>query len=177
MLHGKRIFLRAIEERDVPDRVRWFNDPDVRAELHIQYPFSEVATREWLHRVAVDERRKDFMICVVEGARPIGFTGIVDINSRNAKAEMYVVIGEKEYWGQGHGKEVGRLILEYAFVELRLNRVYAFTTNERLVRLNKSLGYRVEGVLRDDIFSNGQFHDRTLMGITARDYQSSKSQL
>jgi RimJ/RimL family protein N-acetyltransferase len=172
MLIGERIYLRAIEERDVADRVRSFNDPDVRAELHLVYPFSEVATREWLRRVAVDERRKDFVACLLENDQTIGFLGIVDIDWRHAKAGSYIVIGEKQYWGQGYGKEAQGLLIEYGFRELRLNRMYAWTTNERIVRLKKSLGYRVEGLLREDIYSGGQFHDRTFLGITAGDYLS-----
>jgi RimJ/RimL family protein N-acetyltransferase len=171
MLTGKRVYLRAIEESDVPDRVRAFNDPDVRAELHIAYPFSEVATREWLRRVALDERRKDFVICLRDGDHTIGFIGIVDIEWRHAKAGSYIVIGDKKFWGRGYGKESQSLLIQYGFRELRLNRMYAWTTNERIVRLKTSLGYRVEGLLRDDIFSNGCFHDRTFLGITLRDYE------
>jgi RimJ/RimL family protein N-acetyltransferase len=171
MLQGERIHLRAIEDRDVPERVRAFNDPDVRADLHIAYPFSEVATREWLRRAAVDERRKDFTICLRDGDQTIGFMGIVDIDWRHAKAGSYIVIGNKKYWGKGYGKEAQRLLIEYGFRELRLNRMYAWTTNERIVRLKMSLGYQVEGVMREDIFSNGRFHDRTFLGITVRDYE------
>jgi RimJ/RimL family protein N-acetyltransferase len=172
MLYGERIYLRAIEERDVPIRAASFNDPEVRAELHVLYPFSEVATREWLRRVAADEHRKDFAICLLQDDRTIGFTGLVDINWRHAKAENYLVIGDKATWGKGLGKEATRLVLEYGFRELRLNRVYAYTTNERFARLAKSLGYGVEGVLRGDIYSSGKFHDRTMLAITAADYQA-----
>lgn len=174
MIYGQRIYLRAIEERDVPDRVRWFNAPDVREELHLVYPFSEVATRDWLRRVSVDERRKDFAVCSIEEDKTIGFAGIVDIEWRHAKAGTYIVIGDKALWGRGYGTEAQRLVVDYGFTELRLNRLYAWTTNERIVRLKKSLGYRVEGVLRDDIFSKGQFHDRTFMAILAADFEASK---
>jgi RimJ/RimL family protein N-acetyltransferase len=164
-----------MEERDVADRVRWFNDPAVRETLGIDYPpLSEIGTRQWLQRSALNNNRKDFVICLHEGNRSIGCTGLRAIDWRHSRAETYLAIGEKGLWGQGYGKESQYLLLHYSFNTLGLNRLYSFSlaSNERMIRVNQSLGFQIEGTLRDDVFDNGEFRDRTLMAITAATYRN-----
>lgn len=170
MLSDERIYLRAMEERDVADRVRWFNDPIVGAMLFIEdAPLSEVGTWQWLQRAALDKNRKDFMICVYADHRAIGCIGLRAIDWRHSKAETYLAIGEKDFWGQGYGKAAQLLLLRYSFSHLGLNRVYSYSLagNERMIRVNQSLGFQLEGTFRDDVFDHGAFRDRVLTGITA----------
>jgi len=174
MLVGERVYLRPMEERDVADRVRWFNDPRICLTLGMDFPpVSEVGTRQWLQRAALNNRRKDFIICLRADNRPIGSIGLRDINWRHSKAETYLAVGEREAWGKGYGKEAQRLLLEYSFVQLGLNRLYLYTLveNERMVRLNQGLGFAVEGTLRSDVFDHSEYRDRVVMGITAAVYK------
>lgn len=172
MLRGKRVHLRLMEERDIPLKVKWFSDPDVLRTLNVDFPISEVGTRHWLHNVSRDETRRDFVICLNESERPIGYAGLVNIDLRHGKAETYLGIGEKEYWGQGLGTEAKELQLEYAFEHLRLNRVYSltWTENQAMIAINKKFGYKIEGVLRQDSYAQGMFRDKVIMGLLRDEY-------
>lgn len=172
MLFGERLYLRLMEEKDVPYKVKWINDPEVRKTLNFSYPVSEIATKQWLNKVALDSSRKDFIVCLKENDTPIGYAGLLNIDVKNSKAESYMGIGEKNCWGKGYAKETRILLLDYAFKELGLNKVYSYVwiENEKMINLNKSVGFKIEGKLEQDIFSHGEYRDRIIMGILREKY-------
>src|SRR5699024_10331414 len=124
MLANNRIYLRLMEESDVPFKVKWINDPEVRSTLNFEYPLSEIGTKKWLNAVSGDSSRKDFFVCDVVNNQPIGYGGLINIDYKNSKAESYMGIGEKSYHGKGIGYEIRKTILDYAFGELNLSKVY-----------------------------------------------------
>ncbi|QQK80442.1 GNAT family N-acetyltransferase [Salicibibacter cibi] len=172
MLEGNKTYLRLMEEQDVPYKVKWVNDPEVRKTLNIEVPISEVGTKKWLLNVSLDNTRKDFIICDLNNNVPIGFGGFINIDLRYSKAEAYLVIGGKEYRGQGIGFEVKKLLTVYGFKELGINRIYSYmwAGNDKMIRLNEKLGYTVEGRLREDVFTNGEFRDRVMMSMLKKEY-------
>ena len=174
MILGERVYLRLMEEEDIPYKVKWINDPEVRRTLNFDYPISKIGTKQWLNRVSSDSTRKDFMVCLKENDLPIGYCGLLNIDIRNSKAESYMGIGNKNYWGKGYGKEIRKLLLDYAFQELGLNRIYSYvwSKNEKMINLNKKVGFKIEGLLRADIFSHGEYRDRYIMSILKEDYLS-----
>lgn len=175
MLKGKRIYLRLMEEKDIPFKVKWINDTEVRRTLNFDYPVSEIATKQWLNKVALNPTRRDFIVCLLENDIPIGFGGLLNIDIKNSKAESYMAIGDKEQWGKGYAKEIRKVILDYAFNELALNKVYSYvwSKNEKMISVNKRVGFEIEGTLKQDIFSHGEFRDRVIMGIFKSDYKNS----
>ncbi|NQS76238.1 MAG: GNAT family N-acetyltransferase [Peptococcaceae bacterium] len=177
MLTGVHVYLRLMEEKDVMCKVKWINDPEVRKTLNFIYPISEIATKQWLNRVASDTSRKDFIVCLKENDKQIGYAGLLNIDIRNSKAESYMGIGEKDYWGKGYAKEIRKILLEYVFLELALNKVYSYvwTKNEKVINLNKAFGFKIEGNLKQDVFSHGEYRDRLLMSLFKSDYLSNRS--
>ncbi len=162
-----------MEESDVQHKVDWFNDEEVRKTLNVEFPISVVGTKKWLHNVTTNSLRKDFIICSSEDDEPIGYCGLVNIDLKNSKAESYLGIGNKKYWGQGHASEARRLILDYAFNELSLNKVYSFVwaENETMQHINKKVGFIIEGRLRDDVYYQGEYREKVLMGILRSEYR------
>src|SRR5699024_5967534 len=113
MLTSDRLYLRLMEEDDIPYKVKWINDSKVNTTLNFSYPISEIGTRHWLNKVATDGTRRDFIVCLKENDRPIGYGGLLGIDIKNSKAESYMGIGETDCWGKGYAKEIRAMILEY----------------------------------------------------------------
>lgn len=70
--------------------------------------------------------------------------GYVDLaNMTETSAEFGIAIGDSNCWGQGVGTAAGRALLEYAFENLRLERVDAVVseTNARSLSLLTRLGF------------------------------------
>ncbi len=63
MILGERVYLRLMEEEDIPYKVNWINDSEVRKTLNFDYPVSKIGTKQWLNRVSSDNTRKDFIVC------------------------------------------------------------------------------------------------------------------
>lgn len=173
MLIDKNTYIRLMEESDVSYKVSWFNDKEVRKTLNVEFPISELGTKEWLKNATKNNTRKDYIICDRNSKKPIGYCGLVNIDLKNSKAESYLGLGDKCSWGRGHASEARRLLLDYAFQELYLNKVYSFVwaENETMKHINEKVGFKVEGQLRDDVFYKGEFRDKLFMGVLRSEYK------
>ncbi len=168
MLESERIYLRPMELNDVSLKVKWINDEEVRKTLIIaDFPISVVSTEQWLRKVSLDSSRKDFIIFLKSDNAAIGFAGLKRIDYRSFKAESYMGIGEKEYWGKGYGFEIKKAILNYSFNHLRLNKVYSHHLSDNLpmININLKLGGRLEGTLREDVLVDGKLKDRVVISV------------
>ncbi|WP_338131255.1 GNAT family N-acetyltransferase [Cohnella rhizosphaerae] len=116
------------------------------------------------------EQRPDtrgFVIAEVDTELYIGQIGLDAIDWKNRCGRIGIVIGKLERCGQGLGTEAMRLLCEYAFKELNLNRleleVYDF--NERAYRSYLKCGFVEEGRLRQKLYRNGRYADVIQMGL------------
>jgi RimJ/RimL family protein N-acetyltransferase len=74
--------------------------------------------------------------------------------------------------GRGIAKQASKLILEYGFISIGLNRIYLFTETENIgaQKLFERVGFVKEGCLKQDLVSHGKFVDRYAYGICKEDY-------
>jgi diamine N-acetyltransferase len=75
---------------------------------------------------------------------------------------------------RGVGRQMLAGILDYVFRELKAHRLWldVFQTNTRAQHVYESLGFRHEGILREAIFRDGEFHTQLLMSILNREYEA-----
>ena len=111
-------------------------------------------------------REKVFAVETSEG-RLIGSIGLRDINWIERKAELGIMIGEKSCWDLGFGTAAVRELLRIGFGKMNLHRIYprVYQNNLRAIHVYRKCGFQQEGVLRDDHFSQGQYHHTLVMGI------------
>jgi RimJ/RimL family protein N-acetyltransferase len=170
-LIGKRIRLRAIERSDIPTFVLWFNDPEVRKNLLVYMPMSQAQEERWFEAQLEDQDRHILGIETLDGAL-IGNIGLENINWRDNKAELGIVIGEKEYWNNGYGSEAIIILLDFVFRQMNLRRVFlrVFEDNKRAMRCYEKCGFKVEGRLREAHFADGKYNDELVMGILRHEF-------
>lgn len=165
-----KISIRKFKNTDIPNKVKWINDPLNNKFLHYDLPLEIIKTEIWFEK---NKDRKDRYDAVIEvDGIPVGLIGLLNIDVKNKKAEYYITLGEREYLGKGIAKNASFLILEYAFAELGLNRVYLYTEVDNIpaVKLYERVGFICEGVLKNDLFSKGRCIDRYVFAITKRDF-------
>jgi len=82
------------------------------------------------------------------------------------------MIGEESAQGKGYGSAIAELLLHYAFMVLKLNKVTAgaLTDNMTSIKSNEKVGLEIEGKLKQQIFKNGKYRDVVRMGITKARY-------
>jgi len=97
-----QVRLRPVTEGDLPEYVRWLNDPEVTAFTLRKFPGLTIeAEREWFARkTAPDCRDRPFAI-EVDG-RLIGQCEL-HVEESGQTAFYGIVIGDKTAWSQGYG--------------------------------------------------------------------------
>ena len=175
MIPGDKVILRPIERDDLPRYVRWFGDPEVRRHLLVYLPFSLAQEERWYEGM-IDrlERGNDVLLAIetIEGVH-IGNVGLHDIDWKSRSAELGIIIGEKDYWGQGYGTDAIRTLLRLSFEEMNLHRVYlrVDADNMRGIHCYKKCGFQKDGTLRDAVFREGQYIDQWLMSILRTEFK------
>lgn len=167
ILVGERIKLVALEKAHLPYRVDFINDPDVQSTLNFDYPTSLSKTEAWFSKICLSPSRAELTIIDLQSDSVIGFAGYIDISYKASKAEHYIFIGDKNYWSKGYGSEAYKLLTNYGFKQLGLNRIFGYQLEDN-VKAEKcvlGLGWTIEGLLRDDIFSHGKIKSRKVISI------------
>jgi UDP-4-amino-4,6-dideoxy-N-acetyl-beta-L-altrosamine N-acetyltransferase len=167
MINGKRVRLRPMTIGDAPDVVRWRNDPFVSEHLFGDGPPTLDSHVQWFEQMQARGDRQEFIIVERATGRAIGTIGLSAIDRGHRRAEYGILIGEAEARGQGYAREASQLLLEYAFNELQLHRVYllVFADHMSALGLYVHLGFQIEGTLRGHVFKRGVFRDVIEMAI------------
>ena len=122
---------------------------------------------EWIEAQRHDRTRLVRAIAAKEDDRCIGQVGLYHVDARIGSAELGIFIGDKNWQGQGLGKLATTEVLRFAFEELHLHKVWlvVLETNKRAVQIYRQLGFRQDGVLRDEQFRHGQYVNAILMSM------------
>lgn len=173
-LYGKRIMLREYRRDDFSAMRRWVNDPEVTNLLSdvFLYAHSEPATTAFLEgAMAGGSDHKGFVIADLQTESYIGQIDLFRLDWKNRSAELGLVIGVKELFGQGYGTEAIRLMQSFVFYRMNLRRLYlqVHDYNTRAYQCYLKCGFREEGRLREAHYYNGRYHDIILMSVLRND--------
>ena len=159
-------------ETDAETVARWSRDTEYHrlADNDPAYPLAGRQAKEWLERNSPS--KFDFMIRTLKDDRLIGGIGLWVESWANGEAWTGIGIGDRGYWGNGYGTEALRLLLQFAFDELNLQRVSlgVFAYNPRAIRSYEKAGFRREGLVRGDCRRDGQRWDTVYMGILREEW-------
>lgn len=167
MFKGQKVLLRAVKREDMLRQWESENDPELYF-LDGGRPRPTSLEAMYAHFDGEVGRRDDSVSFAIEAdGSYIGHCGLHSIDPTARLCELSVEIGDHAYWGRGYGREAVRLLLDYAFQHMNMERVWLNThsENERAIRCYKACGFVEEGRLRRHIWINGRYVDRVIMGI------------
>ena len=171
IIQGERVFLRPFERTDAELYRRWRADapPMVLAGWPDPAPMSLAQVEARIERLAKEQGEEfmTFLICLLEGERPIGEVLFGHIDRRNGSAEVGIFIGEPDEWGKGYGTDAVNALVDFGFRELRLERIWleVWTENARARRAYEKAGFVYEATLRNDRYEGGRFTSGDVMSI------------
>ena len=106
-------------------------------------------------------------IITLGDGRPVGAMAYLDHSMDQNRAELRKLIGELDARGMGLAEEATRLWIRYGVNVLKLEKIYVSTLQTQIsnIKLNESIGFRVEGLLRNEVLIDGTRHDVLRMGL------------
>jgi RimJ/RimL family protein N-acetyltransferase len=178
-MRGSIVYLRPLERTDLTETyLGWLNDAEVTRYMETgTFPATMHDLEKFYQGVAGSTTQVIFAVADRKSHRHIGNAKLGPINWVHRHAMFGIMIGDKKFWGQGIGQEATRLMVEYAFRRLNLNRVTlgVFAEHESAVRCYENVGFRVEGRFRQDLFRDGEYKDRLWMGLLRSEYKTLKA--
>lgn len=174
MLHneGSAIRLRLARESDLDAYYSSLNDPESMrlTGTHSEFTREEIAA--WIRKIKIpSEDRTDFLIVLHDTDEFLGEVVLNEMDPINRSANIRIVIGTQHH-GKGYGTEAMRLMLNYGFKTLKLHRIHlgVYVFNPRAVHVYEKIGFQREGMQRDVLYWEGEFHDMIMMSILEEEF-------
>jgi ribosomal-protein-alanine N-acetyltransferase len=173
-LIGEKVYLRPVERADAPLFIQWLNNPDVQLTTLRARPLNLQDEEEYVDRMRVSLTDVALLIVAQADDRPVGGTGLLQIDWRSRHACFGITIGDAADWGKGYGTEATRLIVDHAFATMNLNRVWlqVIEYNERGLRIYEKIGFKKEGLLRQEHYRKGRYWNTWLMAMLREDWDA-----
>ena len=176
-LTTERLVLRPFVLADAPAVQRLAGDREIAANtLLIPHPYPEGAAEEWIK--GHDEQSPNLIFAITmrgvalsSAGEAMGAIGL-HIEQKHRRAEIGYWLGVP-YWGHGYVTEAARAVVDYAFSDIGVNRVFAchFTRNPASGRVLVKLGMQHEGTMRQHIVKWDEPIDIDYYGIVRDDWE------
>lgn len=179
VLRTERLVLRPFGAEDAPRVQVLVDDPDIaRNTLTIPHPYPAGMAATWIsgHAGAWEEGRAGvWAVCLADGGALVGAAGL-HLERAHRRAEIGYWVA-REHWGRGIATEAVRALVDHAFDELELERLFAhhFPWNPASGRVMEKAGMRREGVLRGHVWKDGRPEDNVLYGLARADREDAGS--
>jgi len=177
MIAGELVGLRAIEKDDLRQLRDWRNIASFRKNFREHKELNMLNQENWYNRMAVSNNDYMFIIERLSDKEPIGTCGLLYVNWINRSADFSFYIGYNELYvdKEGWAEEACRLLIDYGFRNLNLNKIwmelYEFDTR-KLSLFTEKFGFQKDGMLRDNCFEDGRYYNSYIISLLRSDYNA-----
>ncbi|MEC3981561.1 GNAT family N-acetyltransferase [Amycolatopsis sp. H20-H5] len=167
-LRGDSILLTQLDGTYAAQCLARLNDPETRRLTGTHDEFDLEQVRAWHRGLAGRDDRADWVILHAETGEFLGDVSfnVVDVANRSAQFRIALAAAAP---GRGYGTSATRLVLDYGFDVVGLHRVglEVFDYNPRARRVYEKCGFVAEGVKRQALRWDGEWHDVVVMAALA----------
>lgn len=175
-LTGKLVELRPFDEDAIDAMLEILAEPDVLKrtgtvdstdQAQRGNPLSEEKTREWYATRHEQADRIDLAIYSFALQRYIGEVVLNDYDANKRSLNFRIAIGTQGQ-GAGHGTEATKLMVDYAFENLNIDRIEleVFEFNERARHVYTSVGFVETGRIANAFTFDGISYDAITKAVT-----------
>ena len=172
-LHGDRVRLRRFHQSDVRGRFALGRSPEIvrcfGGNVDGMPPYQESDAETWVRQ----NLAHPLCWAVEAKGRLLGEARLDGLDLHDGRARLATGLYDVSQLGKGLGRELIKLILSYAFEELKLHRVdlRVLDFNERAIRCYRACGFVEEGRERKSARIDDVWHDDIIMGILAEEFR------
>ncbi len=167
--------LRDVGAEDREKILRWRNSPEVAKYMYTDHHIGAREHERWFERILQD-RTCRYWIIVCDG-QDVGLANLYGLDEQNQRCYWAFYLASPDVRGKGVGSFVEYSVLRYVFEELKLRKLCCevLGSNEAVVSIHKSFGFREEGLFREHIFKGGQSIDVVCLAMLRHEWESQKT--
>ncbi|MCZ2260910.1 GNAT family N-acetyltransferase [Sporosarcina sp. G11-34] len=175
MLETKRLLLRPLISDDSEKIEELAGDYDVaKSTLNIPHPYPKGSAIQFIESILTAEKNNEVVMFAITEKESQQLIGLINLNlaAPYKRGELAYWIG-KQYWGRGYGTEATKELLNYGFIHLNLNKIFAasFTSNPGSWRIMEKVGLKYEGTLKQHVVRFGEYCDLAYYGLLRREFE------
>jgi ribosomal-protein-alanine N-acetyltransferase len=173
MLQSERLVLREFLDRDFEAVHAYASDLEVVRYLEWG-PYSEAETRGFIERAQAhssEDPRSVFELAVIE-VQTNGLVGSIGLHTKDSQA-MLGYCFSRSAWGKGYATEAARLIADFGFQALGVQKIWAGcdSQNASSLRVLEKLGMRRDPHSGRDCQIRGEWRTIVFYGIAADEWK------
>ncbi len=145
-IEGKRINLIPLREKDATAKyASWINDPEINKFLDTKKATIE-GLKEYIKGMYNDPNALFLGVFLKDSNIHIGNVKIEPIDFNKKMTSLGTLIGDKNYWGKGYASEAYRILIKYAFNELKLEFIEAGIPLDHIAALKavQKVGFKIK---------------------------------
>jgi [ribosomal protein S5]-alanine N-acetyltransferase len=179
ILRTQNLIIRPFEPSDANDIQRLAGDKSIAdTTLNIPYPYEDGMAEHFIKKAKqrlTDGLSFEWAIELKAIKKIIGAIGLINYSKRYQTAELGYWIG-KSYWNNGYCSEAAKKMIEFAFSNLKMHKVYAchFKRNKASARIIQKIGMKYEGTFKEHVRRWNHFEDLVYLGILNPDWNKTR---
>jgi len=176
IIKGNLVLLRQPVESDVSDYLSIEASEELLRMYGMDTSNIKPKTLERAQSFIEAIRNNKLEWCVEYEGRLVGQARLT-VSEMDNRARYAVGIFDPSVWGKGLGTEITRLVIKYAFEELKLHRIdlRVLQYNERAIKCYEKCGFTQEGLEREGALIGGKYETDVMMSILDREYMNFKN--
>ncbi|WP_429104547.1 GNAT family N-acetyltransferase [Aeromonas allosaccharophila] len=147
--HQKKLVIgiRKLELSDINNTYcSWLNDPEVNRYLESRFTKWDI---EKLTNYYMENNREGLFLAILDltEKKHIGNVKLSIIDKKNSSTGLGIMIGDKNYWGRGIATEVIKIVTDYCFSQLNIQKITAGAYGDNHASINAFIknGFSIEG--------------------------------
>jgi len=175
LFSSEKIKFKKILTKDLKRIFIWRNDSFIRSKMLNQKKISYKDHLSWYRRLLRNNTQKSYIICYKDS--PIGVASIKEIDLINQTCTWGFYIANKAF-------RYLAILVEYKFIDLifknkKIRKIWGETlsSNKRILKIHKYLGFTMDGIYKEHIKVNNKFQDVILTSLFKKDWNMSKKKI
>lgn len=171
MIETERLHIKKLEREHIEPLRQLRNEPTTRQWLTDNRTVTQGEQLKWYIGLQEDDSRMYLAIEDKEGE----FVGVIrsdewDRDNESVRVGSDIVPEERR---KGYGTEALGAFVNYLFEEQDMHRVWLLVVdkNEGARRLYEKLGFKEEGIQREAIFRDGEYHGYIMMSVLEDEWE------
>ncbi|MFC4122526.1 GNAT family N-acetyltransferase [Nonomuraea zeae] len=176
-LTGERVTLCPVGPEHTEGLFELVSDPEVTRLTGSHGEIDLVAAQQWYATRAQHDDRLD--LAIMADGQYVGEVVLNELDRHNLACNLRIALIGPRAFGKGFGTEAIELVLDHAFATTPLHRIRlgVYTFNERARHVYKKVGFVEEGVERDALLWDGEWHDSVLMSVLRTEWPARSGSL